>query len=189
MASTYALPLNPTPSHSHKQSPSQYLANHEPAWEPMNGHSPADGGHRHHQSALNGQLHGREPSLHTDDHDHSHEHSRDRPVSRDSTYTLKPFMSARPKGRPRGESDLGRPPSRKSAATAKFGFSPIQEAPAPPPPCVHTTWYTVLEAHISLGPGLNCQKRSRLSSSPSRTSLPQSHTPALSPKVAEYHRR
>lgn len=140
MASTYALPVNPTTqTYSHGHSRSHYLSDHQPAWGNMNGHSHAGGSHRHHHSELNGQLRGQEPSPYSENSHYSHDHTHDRSNSRDSSYTLKPFMSGRPRGRPRGESDLGRPPSRKSAKAGKFGFSPIQEAPAPPPTYVSLT--------------------------------------------------
>lgn len=57
-------------------------------------------------------------------------------------------MAARPKNRPRGESDLGRPPSRTSTTARKFGFSPIQEAPPPPPPA--SSWLELPEALTAL---------------------------------------
>ncbi|KAF2739445.1 hypothetical protein EJ04DRAFT_484271 [Polyplosphaeria fusca] len=129
MASTYALPLNPAAqSHTltHAHSRSHNFSDRRPSWNgSINNSSPAKSQsahpHAHHLSDVNGQL----P---TSPYANGHDQSR----SIDSSFTLKPFMG-RPRGRPRGESDLGRPPSRKSATTGKFGFSPIQEALAPPP--------------------------------------------------------
>ena len=141
MASTYALPSAPTPqAHAHGRSRSQYTPEPSPySNSALNGASPAkELGHRPYRSEMNGngQLHGaaRSPYAEHNDHGHDHDHGHDRSASNDSTYTLKPFLSGRPKGRPRGESDLGRSPQRKGASTSRYGFSPIQEtAPAPPP--------------------------------------------------------
>lgn len=140
MASTYALPIdNASPARGHGHSRSHYTADRSTPWEgQMNGLSPpraqnqAVGGHRHARSEMNGQLYtqglspyGHEHShSHSNSHSHSHSHSR----SNGSTYTLKPFMNERPKGRPRGESDLGRPAMGKSAARNAV-FSPIHEHP------------------------------------------------------------
>lgn len=128
MASTYALPMaTASHAHSHERSQSQYstysngtASNASP--QRANGH-----GHRHQRSDMsaNGQLHA----------EHSHQHNRSN--SNDSSWTLKPFVngngSARSKGRPRGESDLGRSPPRKNAAAAKYGFSPVSPIEETPP--------------------------------------------------------
>lgn len=63
-------------------------------------------------------------------------HAHDNPASSEPSFAVKPLMGGRPRGRPRGESDLGRPQSQKGAAAATFGFAPIRESSAPPPP----TW-------------------------------------------------
>lgn len=140
MASTYALPVdNASPARGHGHSQSQYAAEHSSPWNSqMNGLSPpkgqsnAGGGHRHARSEMNGQLYTQGLSPYApqrnQSHDHTHSHSR----STDTTYTLKPFVNTRPNGRPRGESDLGRPAMGKSSA-GRHAFSPIQEHPAHPP--------------------------------------------------------
>ncbi|ORX94755.1 cation efflux family-domain-containing protein [Clohesyomyces aquaticus] len=142
MASTYALPLNSTThAHSHGPSRSRYASESSSWVGQINGASPvkkgamaSGGSHHHHHSEQNGQLRATEPSPYTDNrehnHTHAHTHSYDQPRSLDSTYALKPIMGGRPRGRPRGESDLGRPATRKSNAAGNFGFSPIQETPA-----------------------------------------------------------
>jgi hypothetical protein len=108
MASTYALPVtSTTQAHSHGHSRSLYLADPSPVWGQSNGHSHND------QGAM--------PYANTHDHSHQHSHERSKSLQR-------------PKGRARGESDLGRPAERKSGSTGKFGFSPIQEVAAHPPP-------------------------------------------------------
>lgn len=195
MASTYALPVNPTSqSYGHGHSRSHYISDGRPAWTDMNGHSHSGGGHGHghgrsHSHAhaeVNGQLRSQEPSPyansngngHGHEHHHSHDHTHDRTQS---TETLKAFMSGRPRGRPRGESDLGRPPSRKSAAAGKFGFPPIQEAPAvaPPPACPSYVcscsgkWSG--DAYHLTDHGLNYQKPSPRCSFPSHSSSPRWH--------------
>ncbi|KAF2195352.1 hypothetical protein K469DRAFT_615891 [Zopfia rhizophila CBS 207.26] len=148
MASTYALPVNPAPqSHSHGHSRSQFLSDRPPPWNgQVNGASPVKKGHTnghiHHHSELNGQLPSPGLSPYADLHEHTHDHSR----SVDSSFSLKPLMGGRPRGRPRGESDLGRPPTRKSNTAGKFGFSPIQEVPAPP----STSWLELPEALAAL---------------------------------------
>jgi zinc transporter 5/7 len=142
MASTYALPLNPAAQTRHGHSRSQLLPSQTSSWNgqvngaaPTNGHAPSSS-HRHYKSEVNGQLHnGQTVSPYADSHErshsHSHDHSHNRDRGRSSEFSLKPFMPGRPKIRPRGESDLGRPPSRTRTTTAgKFGaFSPIQEGP------------------------------------------------------------
>lgn len=141
MASTYALPLNPAAqSHSHGHSRSHNFSERRPSWngsinstspaKSQSAHSHSHNGHAHHLSEVHGQV---PISPYANGHDHYFEPGHDQSRSIDSALTLKPFMG-RPRGRPRGESDLGRPPSRKSATTGKFGFSPIQETQAPPPP-------------------------------------------------------
>ena len=140
MASTYALPVEPASNsgtpHSHGRPQSQYAIEPSPyANSPVSGATSAQehAPHRHYRPEMhgNGQLHGAVPSPYTEYNGHTH----DRSQSTDSTYTLKPFLNGRPKGRPRGESDLGRSPQRKAASSGKYGFSPIHEsAPAPPPP-------------------------------------------------------
>ncbi|CAN9241634.1 unnamed protein product [Alternaria alternata] len=87
----------------------------------MNASSPAkDHGHRHTRSDMNGngQLHGavRSPYAEYNSPAREHDHGHERSGSNDSTYTLKPFLNGRPKGRQRGESDLGRSPARKAPA-------------------------------------------------------------------------
>ncbi|KAL5394059.1 hypothetical protein PMIN06_007486 [Paraphaeosphaeria minitans] len=159
MASTYALPIdNASPArghgHSHSHSHSHYAAHHSAPWTvQMNGASPsrvqshAGGAHRHARSEMNGQLYTQELSpyghQHNQSHDPGHSHSR----STDSTYTLKPFTNGRPKGRPRGESDLGRPGGGKSAA-AKQAFPPIDEHPAAFP--TQSSWLELPEALTAL---------------------------------------
>jgi zinc transporter 5/7 len=139
MASTYALPIAPTShAHSHERSQSQYSTYSNGS---ASNSSPLRGqGHRQHRSEMsgNGQLHGavRSPyaeyngHAHDDAHGHGHSHSN----SSDSAWTLKPFANGRAKGRPRGESDLGRSPPQKNAAAARYGFSPVspiqESAPA-----------------------------------------------------------
>lgn len=57
-----------------------------------------------------------------------HKHGHERSTSRDSTYTLKPFLNGsmgRPKGRPRGDSDLGRVIPKKTPVIDRYGFSPV----------------------------------------------------------------
>lgn len=143
MASTYALPVAPPAhAHNHGRSQSQYTPSPSPySNSPLNGASPAkEPGHRHYRSEMNGsgQLHGavRSPYAeyngNTHNHNLNHEHSRS--ISNESNYTLKPFLNGRTKGRPRGESDLGRSPPRKSASSGKYGFSPIHETPPTLPP-------------------------------------------------------
>ncbi|KAF2478040.1 cation efflux protein [Lindgomyces ingoldianus] len=152
MASTYALPLNTSAhTHGHGHSQSHYLSDRPPSWAgQVNGVSSgkkestqSSAGHHHHRSELNGQLRAPEPSPYADSREHSHDHSR----STDSGFSLKPLMGGRPRGRPRGESDLGRPPTRKSNAAGNFGFSPIHETPAPPP---STSWLELPEALTAL---------------------------------------
>lgn len=146
MASTYALPIAPTShTHSYGRSSSQYTPESSSySNNSMNGAAPAkDHSHRHTRSDMNGNghLHGavRSPyaEYNSPAQDHEHQHGHERSGSNDSTYTLKPFLNGRPKGRPRGESDLGRSPARKTLAAEKYGFSPvspIQETPAHAPP-------------------------------------------------------
>ncbi|KAI4714014.1 hypothetical protein J4E89_001464 [Alternaria sp. Ai002NY15] len=104
----------------------------------------------------NGHLHGavRSPYAEYNSPAHEHEHGHERSGSNDSTYTLKPFSNGRPKGRARGESDLGRSPARKTPAVEKYGFSPvspIQESPAHvPPPPVSSSWLELPEALTAL---------------------------------------
>jgi zinc transporter 5/7 len=138
MASTYALPTAPASNsgtpHSHGRAQSQYAIEPSPyPNSPLSGASPSkEHAHRHYRPEMhgNGQLHGAVRSPYTEYNGHTHDCSQ----STDSSYTLKPFLNGRPKGRPRGESDLGRAPQRKAAASAKYGFSPIHEsAPAPAP--------------------------------------------------------
>jgi zinc transporter 5/7 len=142
MASTYALPMAPSSqphTHSHERSQSQYSTYSNGT--ASNASPIRANGHRHQPSDMsatgnaNGQLHGAvhsqspyaEHNMHAHQHTHGHSHSN----SNDSSWTLKPFVngsgggSVRPKGRPRGESDLGRSPPRKNAAAAKYGFSPV----------------------------------------------------------------
>jgi zinc transporter 5/7 len=54
---------------------------------------------------------------------HGHSHSHSTPV--DKVLALNPFA----KGRPRGESDLGRAPPQISSAPKGYAFEPIQETP------------------------------------------------------------
>ncbi|KAK7187473.1 cation efflux protein/zinc transporter [Paraphaeosphaeria sporulosa] len=159
MASTYALPIDnasPARGHGHSHSHSHYAADQSaPRTAQMNGASPskaqsqAGGAHRHARSEMNGQLYmqGLSPygHQHNQSHDHAHSHSR----STESTYTLKPFTNGRPKGRPRGESDLGRPGGGKSAA-AKQAFSPIHEHPAAFPPQSYSQSYSVTRSWLEL---------------------------------------
>lgn len=158
----------------------------------MNGASPSHaqsqvgGTHRHARSEMNGQLYtqGLSPygHQHAQSHDHGHSHSR----STESTYTLKPFATARPKGRPRGESDLGRPGGSKSAA-AKQAFSPIHEHPAafPPQSYVHRARRQWQCANWQPARGLNSPKRSQPSSCLYLTSLRRLHTSALYHRLAD----
>jgi zinc transporter 5/7 len=145
MASTYALPLNPAAQTRHGHSRSQVLSTNTSPWSgqvsgaaPTNGHAPSSS-HHHHKSEVNSQLrNGQIASPYTDSHErsHSHDQSHSHDRTRSSEFSLKPFMPGRPKIRPRGESDLGRPPStpRTTTSAAKFGaFSPIQEGPPPLP--------------------------------------------------------
>ncbi|KAF2878132.1 cation efflux family-domain-containing protein [Massariosphaeria phaeospora] len=164
MASTYALPLNSTTqAHSHGHSRSHYLADRpSQPWNgavngasPGRGHAHSAGSHRHHRSEMNGQAGAPGPAPRlagSDDRAHDHDHAHERSLSTSSTaHTITPLMSGRPKGRPRGESDLGRPPSRKSGAAGKFGFSPIQEAAiAPVPPPASSPWLELPEALTAL---------------------------------------
>lgn len=146
MASTYALPLNPTAQTHHGHSRSQFLSSQTATWDSqVNGGAPTNGnaisnGHRHYKSEVNSQLaNAQTASPYTDSHERSHSHSHTQSHSHDrgrsSEFSLKPFMPGRPKLRPRGESDLGRPASStRTTAAGKFGaFSPIQEGPPPPP--------------------------------------------------------
>ncbi|KAF2267364.1 hypothetical protein CC78DRAFT_558830 [Lojkania enalia] len=152
MASTYALSVNSaTHAHSHGRSRSHYTGEQLPSWNgSINGTSPMKNpnphlntGHSHHRSDMSGQP---VPSPYADSQDYFHEHSAERSRSIDSTFKFKPLMGGRPRGRPRGESDLGRPPSRKSVAGANFGFDPIEEAPAPP----SKSWVELPEALTAL---------------------------------------
>jgi zinc transporter 5/7 len=141
MASTYALPAAPTShAHGHERSSSQYTPYANGASSNNHSSQMTGYGHAHTQSDLSekGELLGavRSPYAeyngHAHEHNHSHSHSQshERAGSRDSSWTLKPFANARPKPRPRGESDLGRTPPRKNASAAKYGFplvSPIAE--------------------------------------------------------------
>jgi zinc transporter 5/7 len=145
MASTYALPITPTShTHSHGRSRSQYTP--EPAPYPsnfINGASPAkENGHRHYRSEMdgNGQLQGAgsSPYAEYNGRAHGHDHGHERTASNDSTYTLKPFLSGRPKHRPRGESDLGRSPVAKTAVAEKYGFSPVSPIQETAPHTIHT---------------------------------------------------
>ena len=140
MASTYALPIdNGSPARGHGHSRSHYATDHSTPWNgQMNGVSPpraqsqAGGGHRHARSEMNGQLHTQGLSPYGHDHSQSQTHSHSHSRSNGSTYTLKPFME-RPKQRPRGESDLGRPVLGNGPG-GKHVFSPIHEHPAAPFP-------------------------------------------------------
>lgn len=148
MASTYALPVTPrSHTHSHGRSSSQYTPESSSyTASPINGASPVrKHGHRHNRSEANtnGQLYGAVRSQyaeynghahsHAHDHAHEHKHAHARSTSNDSTYTLKPFLNpamGRSTGRPRGESDLGRPPSKTPLTTYGFSsVSPIHETP------------------------------------------------------------
>ncbi|KAF2240849.1 cation efflux protein [Trematosphaeria pertusa] len=157
MASTYALPFNPaSQSHSHGHSRSHYSSDHSAPWNnqrndssPVRGQIPPAGGHRHNRSEMNGQLYGQGLSPYADGNGEAREHNHQHTRSTDTTYTLKPFMG-RPKGRPRGDSDLGKPPSRKSAAAGNFGFSPIQETPPTLLPHSHSSWLELPEALTAL---------------------------------------
>lgn len=132
MASTYALPLNPAThththahAHSHARSSSQYSSDSTAPWPAtaMDDVSPP----RQNGHDVNAQSHAQNLSPYA--HSHSHSHSHTHSASTESTYALKPFMAGRPKGRSRGDSDLGRPMPRKPAHPA---FSPIQETPPQP---------------------------------------------------------
>lgn len=151
MASTYALPITPAShSHSHERSRSHYSP--YTSAQSLGSLPLKEQGHRHQRSDMNGsgQLHGavRSPCAeyngHAHNHSHGHEHSHDHgnghshshSRSTDSTWTLQPFINGKTKGRPRGESDLGRSPPRKNGSVAKYGFSPaspIQESTSPGP--------------------------------------------------------
>ncbi|KAF1937871.1 hypothetical protein EJ02DRAFT_384863 [Clathrospora elynae] len=162
MASTYALPMAPTThTHSHGRSRSSHYTPEPAAYAngTMTGVSLArDNGHWQHKSELNGsgplQSAVQSPYAEYNRHAHDHNQGHERATSKDSSYTLKPFFSARPKIT-RGESDLGRTPPRKAAAAAKYGFSlisPIQEAApdAPSPQAVSSSWLDLPEALTAL---------------------------------------
>lgn len=128
MASTYALPLNSgSHGHSHGHSRSHnraLLPERAPAW--TNGRTlkkPASSNslHSHSNSDLDNQLRIDSLSPYTNHYDHFHNHSQ----SVDSGFAFNPSM----RGRPRGESDLGRPPQRPNNASNGYGFPPIQENP------------------------------------------------------------
>jgi len=87
--------------------------------------STPNGGHRHNRSEYNGRLY----DSGTASYPHNHDHSSHQSDSSDYSFSAKSFM----RGRPRGESDLGRPPTRKGGESV---FSPISENPpaTPPPP-------------------------------------------------------
>jgi len=150
MASTYDVPLDPM-SHSrgHGHLHSAYSRDHFATWNstvngasPSSGQSPATGDHLPSRSEMNRQLHTQalSPYRHNHDHDHDHTHAHayengnghTHSRSSESTYSLKSFMNGKSKNRPRGESDLGRPTSGRSAA-GNMPFSPIQENPSHPP--------------------------------------------------------
>ncbi|KAH7356318.1 cation efflux family-domain-containing protein [Pyrenochaeta sp. MPI-SDFR-AT-0127] len=157
MASTYALPIVPTThSHNHGRSQSHYTPEPSPySNSPLTGASPArELGHRHYKSDMNGQgrLHGavRSPYAEYNGHGPNHDHGHDRSNSSDSAYTLKPFLNGRSKGRARGDSDLGRSPPRKSASSAKYGFSPIHETAPMPPTSSSSSWLNLPEALTAL---------------------------------------
>ena len=144
MASTYVLPITPTShTHSHGRSRSQHTPEPAPySSNLMNGTSPVkENGHRHYRSEMNGngQLYGavRSPYAEYNGHAHDHNHGHERTASSDSTYTLKPFLSVRPKHRPRGESDLGRSPTAKTVVAERYGFSPVSPIQETAPSVVH----------------------------------------------------
>ncbi|KAH7075028.1 cation efflux family-domain-containing protein [Paraphoma chrysanthemicola] len=157
MASTYALPIAPTShAHSHERSQSQYSTYSNGS---TSNSSPLRGpGHRSHRSDMSGsgQLHGavRSPYAeyngHAHDHEHGHGHSHSN--SNDSTWTLKPYANGRGKGRPRGDSDLGRSPPRKNAAAARYGFSPVSpiQETAPAVSLPSSSWLELPEALTAL---------------------------------------
>ncbi|KAF2687910.1 cation efflux protein [Lentithecium fluviatile CBS 122367] len=155
MASTYAIPFNPaTQPHGHRHSRSHYSSDQSVLMNgqangasPSRGQPPSAGGHQHHRTQSNGQLPPPILSPYGNGHDHTHEHGHSHARSTDSTYTLKPFMNTRPKGRPRGESDLGRPVQMTGR---KFGFSPIHEAPPQLPASPSSSWLELPEALTAL---------------------------------------
>jgi hypothetical protein len=157
MASTYALPLNPpSHSHSHGQLRSQYLSDRRPSvtgnanlTSPMKANNSVNHtGHTHTPLEMGKQL--VSPYAADHEHDHGHDHTHNYSKS-DSTYALKSIVGSRPRTRPRGESDLGRPVSRKSSKVAGYGFSPIQEGPAPVLPAPSTYVYSFMVLSGGLG--------------------------------------
>ncbi|KAL5113683.1 putative zinc transporter msc2 [Pleosporales sp. CAS-2024a] len=149
MASTYTLPIAPTPhahghershahlhshSHSHAHSHSQYsTCSHGSAAHssPIHAHS-----HRHRQPDMSGTA----PSPYADHHGHAHS-------SNDSAWSLQPFVTARSRPWPRAGS-----PPRKNAA-AKYGFSPvspIDESHQPLVPALSSSWLAFPEALTAL---------------------------------------
>ncbi|KAF2807713.1 cation efflux protein [Mytilinidion resinicola] len=144
---SYALPLNSgSTAHSHGHSPSHsrpVISERPPSWiGQLNGGAlkkmPSNTSlhsHSHSHSHLDHQLsHDMGPS----DHQHSHSHST--PV--DKVLALNPFT----KGRPRGESDLGRAPPRISNTSKGYAFDTIEEAPVP----TGTLWPTPEELLTAL---------------------------------------
>lgn len=135
MASSYALPLNSTSETHHAHSRSNFLSDRPPSWiSQVNSASSvkkapattANGAHNHSNSEHNRHLHNLEIPSYTQNHNHTHSHST--PV--ESTFDSRSAAM----GRRRGESDLSRPPTRKSNAVNNLGFSPIEEVPAAVPP-------------------------------------------------------
>ncbi|KAF1835631.1 cation efflux protein [Decorospora gaudefroyi] len=150
MASTYALPIAPTShTHSHARSSSQYTPEPSPyANHSLNGASAAkENAHRPYRSEMDGTG-----QLHAHDHNHGHERS----ASNHATYTFRPLVNGRSKGRSRGESDLGRSSPRKTPVADKYGFSPVspiqESAPhaVPPPVPVSSSWLQLPEALTAL---------------------------------------
>ncbi|KAF2495139.1 cation efflux protein [Lophium mytilinum] len=129
---SYALPLNSgSTAHNHGHSHSHSrpaISERPPSWiGQLNGgalkKTPSNTSlhsHSHSHSHLDHQL---THDMGTSDHQHSHSHST--PV--DKVLALNPFV----KGRPRGESDLGRAPPRINNTSKGYAFETIQEAPVP----------------------------------------------------------
>lgn len=131
MASTYALPMAPaTQARGHTRSQSQYSTYSNGSTRSL---SPVrENGHSHQRSgdmSRNGQLHGAVRSAYADfnahAHEHNHSHSHSHTNSNGSAWTIQPLVNGRSKGRPRGESDLGRTPPRKNASAGSYAFSPV----------------------------------------------------------------
>lgn len=138
MASTYAFPVQSAarPHSSHAHSRSHVASDRPPPWNgQINGPSAVKKGptrYHHQPSGLDGQL-GRPATSapYAASREYRHAHAG----SLAGSLSIKTLV--RPKMRPRGESDLGRPASMrnlKANGDKPFGISPIQETAAHPPP-------------------------------------------------------